>query len=146
MSKALPATWAVPDAMKARFGAQAGAQRAMIVDGHLLVILHDVPVAGEHTRTASLFWRTPDGAWKSSGNAGKSGLKSLREHLESFRNVTDDLEERGEAARSAAEYFAVLQASAPVLRSVRNMHRALQQARDGVTDPDVITLRDQAVE
>ena len=60
--------WDLPDEIKRRFGQRgAGRQRAMVADGHLLLVLHKAPQRGERERKAVFFWRKPDGEWKSSG-------------------------------------------------------------------------------
>src|SRR5262245_51668300 len=131
MAKLLPHTWTVPERFRARLGAQAGRQRAMLHEGHLLLVLHDLPGADETARRASFYWRAPDGAWKSAGAASKGGIAALRTHVEVFSAAAHALEERVEKALRAAEYFAVLQEVAPLLRAARNMHKALQEAREG---------------
>ena len=145
MAKLLPHTWTVPERFRARLGAQAGRQRAMLHEGHLLLVLHDLPGSTETARRASFFWRAPDGAWKSTGAVAKGGAVALRAHVEAFTAAAQALEERVEKATRAAEYFAVLQEVAPALRAARNMHKALQDAREGCPDDkDLITIRDQA--
>ena len=147
MAKLLPHTWTVPERFRARLGAQAGRQRAMLHEGHLLLVLHDLPGSAETARRASFYWRAPDGAWKSAGAASKGGVVALRAHVEGFTTAAQALEERVEKASRAAEYFTVLQDVAPMLRAARNMHKTLQDARDGCPDDkDLITIRDQAYE
>ena len=145
MSKLLPHTWTVPDKIRARLGTQAGKQRVMVHDGHLLVILHTVPEPGELTRKAAMFWRAPDGSWKSTGAASKGGIMAIRGHLDLFTTALSTLEERVESAARAADYFAVLHAVAPILRTARALHKTMQEAREAQgNDADLITLRDHA--
>lgn len=145
MPKLLPHTWTVPERFRARLGAQAGRQRVMLHEGHLLLVLHDVPVVGDPARRASFFWRAPDGQWKGSGANAKGGVGALRGHVEAFHAAALALEDRVEKATCAADYFAVLQEAAPLLRTARNMHKALQEAREGCPDDrDLISIRDQA--
>lgn len=145
MSKLLPHNWTVPDKFRARLGTQAGKQRVMVHEGHLLVILHAVPEAGELTRKAAFFWRPPDGAWKSSGASAKGGVVAIRAHLDQFTAVLGALEERVESAARAADYFSVLQTVAPILRTARGLHKTMQEARDARSDDvDLISLRDHA--
>ncbi len=57
------------------------------------------------------------------------------------------LEGAVETARSAADYFRILQDVAPLLRASRGLHKALQDAREALkTDVDMISLRDLAYE
>lgn len=147
MPKLIPQNWALPEKIRTRLGTQAGRQRAMTHEGHLLLVLHDPPKADQVHRTASFFWRAPDGTWKGVGAVAKGGIGSLRGHVESFTAAAQALEDRVEAATRAAEYFAVLQEVAPLLRTARNMHRTLQEARESCPeDRDLISIRDQAYE
>ena len=143
MSPILPATWKVPEVFHARLGEQAGRQRMMAADGHLLLILHKIPTPGESDRESVLFWRDSGGNWKSTG--GGSGLAELKSHLQDYSAYVDKLEDRMHMPPSSKMYFEILQITAPLLRSVRNMHIALQQAREAFpNDRNVIVARDQA--
>ena len=84
MGKVLPAAWTVPEAIRARFGKEAGRQRAMVHDGHLVLVTHVVPITGDVQRKAALFWRSPEGAWRAGGEA-KGSLSALVELVESSR-------------------------------------------------------------
>ncbi|HEY5935951.1 MAG TPA: hypothetical protein VIU61_14985, partial [Kofleriaceae bacterium] len=67
-SNVIPHNWEVPQVFRERFGTQAGRQRVMHDGGHLLLVLHEVPSRLESAeRTARLYWRKPDGSWKSTG-------------------------------------------------------------------------------
>ncbi|MFO0613099.1 MAG: hypothetical protein U0414_10945 [Polyangiaceae bacterium] len=145
MSKLLPVQWTVPAVIRARLGVQAGKPRAMCHEGHLLLILHAVPTPGELGHQASFYWRSPDGQWKAAGPT-KGNLNTLRAHLDSFTKAIDALELRLDKAASAADYFGVLRELGPLHRACRALHRALQEAREGIADPDLISLRDQAGE
>ena len=140
----IPNLWAtIPEAIRNRVGREAGPQRAMFEDGHLLVILHKMPGPHDVSRRPALFWRQPDGAWKSTPENG-SGL-ALQNHLTGYAARLDELDKEEHAAKTAVEYHQVLEAIAPVLRSARGLHRAMQQAREFVkADRDLINLRDQA--
>jgi hypothetical protein len=145
MRLTVPTDWDLPAAFAARLGDAAGRQRAMTADGHLLLVLHQPPTPDGGGRAGRLFWRDPRGAWKS--NAFGDESTALRKHLAEFTTATDDLERQFLAARSADDYFAVLRAAAPLHRTTRNLHAALQQARELVPDDrDLINARDQAGE
>jgi hypothetical protein len=145
MSAVLPRTWKVPDIFHARLGDQAGHQRMMLADGHLLLILHKIPKPGNADRVSVLFWRDSAGVWKST--AGGSGIAELKAHLDEFGVFIDKLEERMQQPPDAETYFDILQTTAPLLRTVRNMHSALQQAREAVSDErNIIVARDKAGE
>jgi hypothetical protein len=144
MARVLPSTWELPDKISARFGTSAGKQRSMFADGHLVIVAHVVPDPDKRERDAALFWRHPDGTWRSAGGA-RGGLSGLRSLVDDYKKRVDLLEDSVSDAKRAADYFAALQAIAPVHRAVRNLHRALQEARESVTnDRDIIALRDLA--
>lgn len=139
----LPKLWTIPEAIRNRIGREPGPQRAMFEDGHLLIILHQLPQPDEHQRKAALFWRNPEGEWKT--NLGGGGLLVLGEHLKTYDTKLVELENAENLANTATEYHAVLEKLAPVLRSSRGLHRAMQQAREfQKTERELINLRDQA--
>lgn len=139
----LPKLWQIPDSIRKRLGRDAGPQRAMYEDGHLLIILHQLPGPDDHERKPALFWRNPEGQWKTSLDG--TGLPALAGHLKTFDDKLLELESAENSAASATEYHTVLERLAPVLRSSRGLHRALQQAREMLKDErELINLRDQA--
>jgi hypothetical protein len=144
MSKVIPHNWDVPKVFRDRLGTHAGRQRTMHADGHLLIILHEVPKAEDTERSARLYWRKPDGAWKSTGS-GATNIAALRAHVEEFTIAVDQLEARAAAAKRASDWFELLHDSAPLLRAARGMLAALQEARDlAKTDTQLIAVRDTA--
>jgi len=147
MKSPIPQSWDVPSSFRERLGASGGRQRTMAEDGHVLVILHDVPNADDPAiRSARFFWRKADGSWRAN-DGGPPTIVPLREHVERFRARAEVLEDEVEGARSAADYFRVLHQVAPLLRSVRNMTRALQDARDATrNDRELIAVRDASQE
>lgn len=139
----LPKLWTLPDSIRNRIGREAGPQRAMLEEGHLLVILHLVPAPDEHTRKAALFWRQPNGEWKSNLEGG--GIAALGGMLKSYEMKLASLEDAENAASTAAEYHRVLETLSPVLRTSRGLHRTLQQAREMMkSERDLINFRDQS--
>jgi hypothetical protein len=145
MGKVIPSTWeGLPDVIKARFGTEAGRQRAMLHEGHLVLVTHVVPDADDVHRTAAIFWRNPSGQWKAAG-AVKGSLQALKQVVEDYRKKGIELEKEMDVARSAADFFRVIHHASPLLRSARNLHKTLQDARDAIPqDPDLIALRDLA--
>jgi len=141
----IPASWEVPAIFRNRLGSQVGRQRAMVADGHLLLILHSPPEPDEHDRQGRLFWRLPDGTWKV--NCPDSPIKSLHGHLKDYRQRIEKLEEQEESAKTSDEYFQVISDLLPLHRAARNMHAALQTARQEIKEAkDVINFRDEAYE
>ncbi|HWO18961.1 MAG TPA: hypothetical protein VNO30_09295 [Kofleriaceae bacterium] len=147
MSNVIPHNWEVPQVFRGRMGVHAGRQRVMNADGHLLLILHEAPRRKEATeRGARLYWRKPDGTWQSSGSGATTGA-ALRAHVEEFVTAVDTLEARADAAKRAADWFALIHDSAPLLRIVRGLSTTLQEARElAKNDRDLIAMRDTAQE
>jgi Mg2+ and Co2+ transporter CorA len=147
MASPIPPNWDVPQIFRDRLGVRAGRQRVMAADGHLLVILHDLPKPDDPDRiTARLYWRKPDGTWKSQGS-GATNIGALRAHVEEFATAIDELETRTNKAKRAKDWFEVMHRAAPLHRTCRNMSAALQEAREiAKTDKDLISLRDLAQE
>ncbi|MBM4376828.1 MAG: hypothetical protein FJ095_17235 [Deltaproteobacteria bacterium] len=143
----VPVGWAVPARIRLRIGAQAGRQRAVIEDGHLILVLHAPPRDDEIARPARLFWRAPEGAWRASGAGLRDdddGLAALHEHLGTLERAIVALDDRVDTASSARQFFEVLHAATPLQRTTRNLHRALQEARAAIEDRRVLALRDEA--
>ena len=139
----LPATWDVPQVFRDRLGNSVGRQRLMQAEGHLLLILHLPAEPDTVERQGRFIWRKPDGSWVS--NDLGSGTQAVSRHLEQYAKAIEVCDEREEQAQTAEEYFAVLEWLAPVLRSSRNLHAVLQEARQAVpNDRDLINFRDQA--
>jgi len=146
MAKVIPEVWAVPERIRQRVGAQAGQQRAIVESGHLVLVVHEPPKPDETTRPALLFWRSPEGTWRATGAGQTDGLKALKRHLDTLRQVIQQWDGRVDAGKSAQDFFAVLTAATPLQRTTRNLHKALQSAREAVEDRELLTLRDAAAE
>jgi Mg2+ and Co2+ transporter CorA len=143
----IPHNWEVPQIFRDRFGTRAGRQRVMSHEGHLLIVLHDIPNPDEpDVRNAKLFWRKPDGTWRASGS-GATNIAALKGHVEGFDAATDVLEAKVDKAARAKDWFDILHVASPLLRTARNMSKALQEARDlAKNDRDLIAVRDTAQE
>lgn len=142
MSKVIPHNWEVPQIFRGRLGTHAGRQRVMSADGHLLIILHEVPKPDAPERTARLYWRKPDGSWKATGS-GATNIAALRAHVDEFQAAVDKLEARAEKATRASEWFELMHETAPLLRTVRGMAATLQEARELAKDDSaLIAVRD----
>lgn len=87
----IPKLWAsIPEAIRNRVGREAGKQRAIFEEGHLLIILHQLPGPDDVERRPALFWRQPDGVWKSSPENG--GILALQNHQTSYVARLDELD------------------------------------------------------
>jgi hypothetical protein len=141
----LPADWELPQTIRRRLGQQAGRQRCMSADNHLLLVLHEPPDGPEISFTGRFFWRQPDGSWIS--NKLGNTINSLEQHLDEFDDLLDQLEEKELVARTADEYFSVMEDLIPLHRSAENMYLAVQSARESQPeDLRLIDCRDQAYE
>ena len=142
----IPKTWDLPDAIRRRLGETVGRQRVMNEDGHLLLLLHQVPRAeDDEIRTAVAFWRNPDGDWKSAPTAG--GLAGLEAHLTSYRSAIHQLDEEVETARTPREFFEIIRRIHPLQRATRHLLEAVQDARQALPDDTrMINRRDQAAD
>ncbi len=143
MPKILPDGWTLPAVLRARVGASIGRQRAMLHEGHALLLLHQPPRAGEKERRGTLLWRDPEGQWR--GSPGPSGPVALRTLLDAYAGRLDELERRLARAASARERFTLIREARPLARSTRNLHAALQDVRTAIpADLDVLAARDRA--
>ena len=145
---AMPPGWEVPQGIRDRLSDRAGRQRAMVVDDHLLLILHEVPEPGAAKREGIYFWRSPQGVWKSSvGGAGSGGAgrEALQQLLNRYGAAVQVLEEQYDSASSATDYFHILERAVPLHRAARNLQAALQIARESLPEVrELIGLRDWA--
>jgi len=141
----LPPTWEVPAAIRERLGEKVGRQRAMAADGHLLLVLHKPPKAGDNNRQGRFFWRKPDGSWLS--NDLGAGAASIHKHLAEYSDLVEKFDRQEENATTIDQMFNIIEAMSPVQRSTRNLHGALQEARTLIAgDRDLINFRDRAYE
>lgn len=140
----LPSDWAVPAIFRRRLGARAGRQRAMTEDGHLFLVLNAVADPGSFRSKSAFFWRDPKGQWRSTVSV--EALCSLQRLVDDYVKAAQELEDRLEKGDGARNLHEVLSRSVPLARSARNLHGALQEARQAVDDPELINLRDLAGE
>ena len=80
----LPATWDVPQNFRDRLGSSVGRQRAMLSDGHLLLVLHAPPDPDQDQRKGRFFWRKPDGVWASDQMGSGPGAVDLARPVPHF--------------------------------------------------------------
>jgi hypothetical protein len=140
----IPPTWTLPEAVRIRIGqTTVGRQRAIIEDGHLLLVLHKPPGPDDRAREGALFWRNPAGEWQF--NRGGSGPGALKRHVQSYGELEAGLAQQYEQAADTTALFDVLEALTPLARAGRSMHQALQAAREAFkSDAFLIEMRDMA--
>jgi hypothetical protein len=137
-------TWNLPEAIRTRLGqTTVGRQRAIVEEGHLLLVLHKPPGPDDRLREGALFWRNPAGEWHF--NHGGAGPAALKRHVQSYVEAEGKLTRDYEEAADTTALFDLLAALAPLARAARGMHRALQSAREAIKgDPFLIEMRDLA--
>ncbi len=138
-----PDGWQLPDAIGSHLGEGSGRQRALVEEGHLLLVLHKPPGPEGAKREGIFFWRVPNGEWKCSD--GSDGLTALRTHLKNYLALLEQLDVNYEKAQTAHDYFEILESAVPMHRAAKNQLAALQTARVALPDaPELITMRDLA--
>ena len=142
----IPPTWNLPESIRIRLGQTTyGRQRAIVEEGHLLLVLHKPPGANDSGREGVLFWRTPVGEWQ--WNRGGGGPGALKRHVQSYAEIESKLADDYEKALEIKTLFDLVEALVPLTRAARNMHQALQSARDAIkSDAFLIEMRDLGYE
>ena len=139
----LPRVWEVPQIFRDRLGSRVGRQRAMFADDHLLLVLHLPPAPDQAERQGRYLWRRPDGSWTSNDLGSSPQVVTL--HLDQYAEAIQQLDEMEQQARSAEDYFQVLDRLAPLNRAARNLYQVLQDARQLCPeDRQIIDFRDRA--
>ena len=139
----IPAIWNLPEEVNRRLGSKAGKQRVIAESDHILILLHKVPKKSSNLRESLFLWRNDKGEWHSSERG--NGLKTLKDFLESFSHAVDRLEESYECATVSTDFFKLLEELAPLQRTVKNMSRTLQEARQ-IVGVEMINYRDHSEE
>lgn len=141
-----PANWKLPESIRKRLGQNTyGRQRIIAEEGHLLIVLHRPPNADQSHREGVLYWRTPTGEWLSS--AGGPGMGALKSHVQSYIDLEAKLTKEYDHAMTAGQLFDLVESLTPLARAARNMHHALQSAREvAKNDAALIDVRDLSYE
>lgn len=142
----IPPTWSLPEAIRARLGTSTyGRQRAIVEEGHLLLVLHKPPGPDDDKREGALFWRSPSGDWQF--NRGGPGPGGLKRHVQSYEELEAKLTSDFEQATDLSTLFDLVESLTPLVRAARNMHTAIQTAREAIKgEPTLIEVRDLAYE
>ncbi|HIG28709.1 MAG TPA: hypothetical protein EYQ50_13275 [Verrucomicrobiales bacterium] len=139
----IPKTWNIPQVLRNRLGSEVGRQRAMVAEGHILLILHLPPKPKDDGREGRFIWRSPDGNWVS--NDLGSGPDTVKRHLNQYEKLILEFDEMEEVAGNATQYFSVLEGLAPLQRAARHLHQVLQEARKELPEAtEIINFRDHA--
>lgn len=142
----IPPTWNLPEAIRVRLGQNTyGRQRAIVEEGHLLLVLHKPPGPDDRAREGVLFWRSPEGEWQC--NRGGPGPGALKRHVQSYAETEGKLTQDYEEATITSVFFDLQEALTPMARAARGMHKAIQAAREAIKqDSFIIEVRDLAYE
>ena len=142
----IPPTWTLPESIRIRLGqTTSGRQRAILEEGHLLLVLHKPPGPDDSGREGVLFWRTPSGEWQWSRGGG--GSAALKKHVQSYAELEGKLTQQYESATDIGQLFELLEALTPLTRAARNMHAAIQTAREAIkNEASLVEVRDFAYE
>jgi hypothetical protein len=138
----IPPNWTLPEAIKIRLGqTTVGRQRAIVEDGHVLLVLHKPPGPDDRNREGVLFWRNPAGEWQ----VNRGGQGALKRHVQSYAELEGKLTHDYEQAADTTGLFELLDALTPLARAAHNMYLALQAARDAIkNDALLLEARDLA--
>lgn len=142
----IPPTWNLPTSLRQRLGTSTyGRQRAIIEEGHVLLVLHKPPGPDDAEREGVLFWRNPSGEWLF--NRGGPGPGGLKRHVQTYEELETRVHRDYDEATDSTALFNLLETLTPLARAARGMHQALQAARTAVgTDAFLIEMRDLAYE
>jgi Mg2+ and Co2+ transporter CorA len=142
-SPLLPSSWEIHPEFRRRLGDQAGRQRLMTADGHLLLVLHAPPSADSDERQGRFYWRDAAGRWTPSGaSPAQPGAGEL---LLEYEQAVDALQHVEDEAESARDYFELLNRLNPLVRAARNLYQTIQDAREAAPDDrSLILWRDRA--
>lgn len=139
----LPLDWDFPKQFRGRLGTSVGHQRALLADGHLLLVMHAPPTPDDTERGGRYFWRDIDGVWKSNDHG--DGIQAITLHLAEYADRIAAIDQQEEQATTADDYFQVLDRLAPVYRAARHAHEVLQEARRLCPDdPGIVDVRNRA--
>ncbi len=140
----IPATWQLPETFRSRLGSTVGRQRVMGHEGELLIVAHQPPKADENTRRGVLFWYDSQTWQASNGEPGKVAIQKL---IDGYAKRIDEFDQQEDRAQRAQDYLPLLDGLAPLMRSSRNFHDVLDEARKLAPElRELIDLRDHAYE
>jgi len=139
----ISSNWDIPPALQRQVSEVAGSQRTLVESGHLLILLHELPTIVSAERNLRMFWRAPDGVWKSDSMG--TGINALRSHLGEYAKRVHQLEQQVARARSSDDYFTLRREASPVRRAAHNLHATLQRACEACRDDhDLVSCRNSA--
>jgi len=144
----IPKSWSIPEIFRARMGNDVGRQRLMSEEGHLLVVLREIPtLESKGSRSPVLFWVNEAREWKSMPRSG--GRSALKQFIQDYQEKISELElsmAEAEGDDTPEDVHAVIDIAAPIQRAVRGLARVMQDLRVALNnDREVLIMRDTAV-
>lgn len=140
----LPSHFAPERELREQLSARAGRQRCLEGRDELLLMVHEVPAAGDSRRMPLVFWRRSDRCWLQAEGTGLGGMGEL---VERYAGIIARHQDTLETADSLDTIRGVLRHAGALARSTSNLLRALEQALAADPDDrDVRGYRDQAVD
>jgi Mg2+ and Co2+ transporter CorA len=121
-----PKIWDLPFGIRRQLSRRSGRQIAISDDGHLFIVLCNVPRDKTNSGERVFFWRNREHEWHYSERGG--GFSSLEKLVQAYDDRVAELEESLENAGDSESRFRVLDEVTPVLRSARNLSDALHKA------------------
>lgn len=141
----IPHNWRLPDYFRGRLGTSVGRQRAMHLEGQLLLVIHHLPLGDNRSRRGQLFWRDEQAKWLSSD--GLPGNASIEKLIHQYQQALEDFDKRSNQVGSAQHYLELLENLGPIVRTARGFYETLQQAREFLPDAkEIIDWRDKMEE
>ena len=129
-----PFNWDVPLPLRRQVTQVPGQQRALSHEGHLLMMLHQVPTEKRWHRDVCMFWRSPEGVWMSTEQG--EGLTSLQRHLESYAAAVQQIEDDAERLESTRDCHLLRRRLAPIHRAAHNLNSAVLEAHQACPEDD----------
>lgn len=121
-----PRIWGIPMEIRRALSGRVGRQRAIAVEGHLVMVLHPVPDRAVPRRAGVYFWRAPDGTWSHSEQG--AGFAALERLVGEYEESIFRLEEVHEATGETHERFSIMDRVRPIHRAARSLQETLMHA------------------
>lgn len=138
--------WTLPQSIENRLGVYSyGNQRTIFEENHLLIILHDIPQPEKNQVDDHVFLVKPDlSLWYNGYENGKYEMNSL---LEEYKKAYEELDAKATEAKTAKDFFLILERLLPITRKVKQLAKTLQTAREQVPNfLEMIAFRDWGAE
>lgn len=126
--------WELPEEKKTRLSHQPRLQRAIIADGHILMVLHKPPRPGKSTCEAVTFWRKPSGNWQCS--EGCAALAELEQLVNDYDTAIAQIEEEWERSVDPHTPLKPPSQIGRFWRASVSLRDALQEATNAISESE----------